>query len=55
VGAALAGFGAVLLSRGGIRGRYGGGGSSRHWGAGWDQDFDSSAPPQPPPTGPGEI
>ena len=54
VAAALVGFGAVLLSRGGTRPEYAVG-TARYWGDGWDDDFGSSAPPQPPPTGPGEI
>jgi hypothetical protein len=59
--AALIGFGAVLLSRAGTRTAYAGGG--RYWGSSWEDDlgFGASAhsagdsPPQPPPTGPGEI
>jgi hypothetical protein len=46
VAAALVGLGAVLLSRGGTRPEYGVGGTSRHWGAGWDDDFASSPPPR---------
>jgi hypothetical protein len=60
VGAALIGFGAVLLTRGGTRSDHRGG---RYWGRGWDDDFDfatsargaGDVTPQPPPTGPGEI
>ena len=60
--AALIGFGAVLLSRAGTRPEYAGGGG-RFWRNGWDDEVEladatrgfAGGPPQPPPTGPGEI